>query len=326
MIPTLAPPGSPHAGNTPSRSGSSHIGQGSYNHFGTISITSSLCVKLPHLPTLGARGAFLRPLFGISCIDRSQPRLPVRRGMGSPQNQPSHSFHTFDSPCPTRKGAQPTLLPPLINFTEGPTQSCAQGCHHHEENRTDRYLRRSQQRRIRKRRNRRNLATHSNHAWGSPRASSHPKEQHSNRPQRQNSTDRRYRPGGEGITETLHLPTGSTTVSSTQYYATLTSITPSSTLGADTMDIGWAVNAVSAWQHCVTNVSVFNLGFGCTVTSGSPTYTVQSSFGDGTGFNHPTVASQTTSASGSVGYPIAALRLLFTAAGSVALNALQTDA
>ncbi len=133
-------------------------------------------------------------------------------------------------------------------------------------------------------------------------------------------------PGGEGITETLHLPTGSTTVSSTQYYATLTSITPSSTLGADTMDIGWAVNAVSAWQHCVTNVSVFNLGFGCTVTSGSPTYTVQSSFGDGTGFNHPTVASQTTSASGSVGYPIAALRLLFTAAGSVALNALQTDA
>ncbi len=131
---------------------------------------------------------------------------------------------------------------------------------------------------------------------------------------------------GETLTETLHLPAGNTTVTSTKYYATLTSITPSATIGADTMDIGWAVNAVSAWQRCHLGVVVFNIGFGCTVTSGSPNYTVQHSFGDGTGFNHATVAAQTSSAYGSYSFPIVALRLLFTAAGGVSLNAIQTDA
>jgi len=44
---------------------------------------------------------------------------------------------------------------------------------------------------------------------------------------------------GRAQTETISLPAGSATVESTYYYKTLTSATPSATIGADTMDIGW---------------------------------------------------------------------------------------
>jgi len=39
--------------------------------------------------------------------------------------------------------------------------------------------------------------------------------------------------------ETIAGPAGSATVQSTKYFKTLTSITPSATIGADTFDIGW---------------------------------------------------------------------------------------
>ena len=45
---------------------------------------------------------------------------------------------------------------------------------------------------------------------------------------------------GRAQTETLTGPAGSATVTSTNYWLTLTSATPSATIGADTFDIGWA--------------------------------------------------------------------------------------
>lgn len=53
---------------------------------------------------------------------------------------------------------------------------------------------------------------------------------------------------GRTITESLALPEahgGSDTTTSTLYYKTLTSITPSATIGTDTMDIGWTAVAVT---------------------------------------------------------------------------------
>lgn len=44
---------------------------------------------------------------------------------------------------------------------------------------------------------------------------------------------------GNSQTETVTLPGPSATVESTLYFLTLTSIVPSATIGADTMDIGW---------------------------------------------------------------------------------------
>lgn len=47
------------------------------------------------------------------------------------------------------------------------------------------------------------------------------------------------------ITETVTLPGPSATVESTAYFATLTSVVLSATIGADTMDIGWVDEFVS---------------------------------------------------------------------------------
>ena len=44
---------------------------------------------------------------------------------------------------------------------------------------------------------------------------------------------------GAALTQTINLPGNGATVESTAYFKTLTSATPSATIGADTMDIGW---------------------------------------------------------------------------------------
>lgn len=44
---------------------------------------------------------------------------------------------------------------------------------------------------------------------------------------------------GKAISESVTGPAGSATVESTEYFLTLTSATPSATIGADTFDIGW---------------------------------------------------------------------------------------
>jgi hypothetical protein len=50
---------------------------------------------------------------------------------------------------------------------------------------------------------------------------------------------------GRAQTETMNLPGTSATVESTKYFKTLTSVTPSATINADTMDIGWVDEVAS---------------------------------------------------------------------------------
>jgi len=50
---------------------------------------------------------------------------------------------------------------------------------------------------------------------------------------------------GRAQTETLNLPSTSATVTSTKHFLTLTSVVPSATIGADTMDIGIGDDIVS---------------------------------------------------------------------------------
>jgi len=46
-------------------------------------------------------------------------------------------------------------------------------------------------------------------------------------------------------TETLTMPAGAATVTSAKFYSSLVSVTPSATIGADTMDIGWTAVSVT---------------------------------------------------------------------------------
>jgi hypothetical protein len=47
------------------------------------------------------------------------------------------------------------------------------------------------------------------------------------------------------VSETIALPAGNATVTSTNYYSSVTSVTPAATIGADTMSIGIAATASS---------------------------------------------------------------------------------
>ena len=134
-------------------------------------------------------------------------------------------------------------------------------------------------------------------------------------------------PNGEVQTETVNLPNGTATVTSTKYFRSVQTVVPSATIGGDTMDIGWALGSVSpSFNPQLARVSNFNFGFGCNVAAGSPTYTVQHSYDNGsTWFNHASVAAETTSQEGTYTSPVEAVRLAFTAAGSVTLTGYQTE-
>lgn len=50
---------------------------------------------------------------------------------------------------------------------------------------------------------------------------------------------------GKALTETIALPAGTATTTGSKYFKTISTVVPSATVGADTMDIGWSVSAVS---------------------------------------------------------------------------------
>lgn len=132
---------------------------------------------------------------------------------------------------------------------------------------------------------------------------------------------------GKVLTETLTGPAGTATVTSTNYFLTLTSATPSATIGADTFDIGWAAASVSpSFNPSLSGPYEFNVGFGCTVVAGSPTFTVQHSYDGALWVNHSTVAAKTSNIDGAYTNPVRAIRLSWTVAGNVSMSGIQHGA
>lgn len=132
---------------------------------------------------------------------------------------------------------------------------------------------------------------------------------------------------GRAQTETaLALPNGVATVTSTKYFKTVESVTPSATIGADTMDIGWAADAVTPWIDVLNDKhpdAPFNLGFAVAIDSGSPTYSIQNSYDDSAAFTHATIAAKTDAQQGSITVPCSSVRVLLTAAGGISLTLVQ---
>ncbi len=128
-------------------------------------------------------------------------------------------------------------------------------------------------------------------------------------------------PDGEIQVETLTAPGGSVSVTSSKYWLTLTSATPSATIGADTFDIGWAAAAVTPTFYPMRNSALpFNIGFGTRVLSGTPTFSVQHTFGGVQWHEHAVVTAKTTATDGVYTSPVLGIRLQFAAAGGVALE------
>ncbi len=87
-------------------------------------------------------------------------------------------------------------------------------------------------------------------------------------------------------TETVTLPGASATVESTKYFKTLTSIVPSATIGADTMDIGWVDEFISPTVGLDRNAGI--VGVNVTLT-GTINYTVKQTFNDIQTLNRSTI-------------------------------------
>lgn len=80
---------------------------------------------------------------------------------------------------------------------------------------------------------------------------------------------------GNSQTETLTAPAGSATVTSTKEFRTLTSATPSATIGADTFDIGWTAVASGPWVEM--DNGDYNASVGV-IVSGTINYDIELSF------------------------------------------------
>jgi hypothetical protein len=131
---------------------------------------------------------------------------------------------------------------------------------------------------------------------------------------------------GARLTETVNLPNGTATVTSTNYFLTLTTVVPSATIGADTMDIGWALASCTNTYFPKTagaDLGQFNIGIGCRVVTGSPTYSIQHTYDHIAWFEHATITGKLVSFDGVITSPVAGIRLQFAAAGGVAANVIQ---
>jgi hypothetical protein len=115
------------------------------------------------------------------------------------------------------------------------------------------------------------------------------------------------------LTETLAAPGVSATVTSTKAFKTLTSATPSATIGADTFDIGWAATAHSPWVGVNPHSpSPFEVSV-AVHASGTINYDVQHSYDvmneDAVAFSHATLAAKTATDYGGYTAPIKAARV-----------------
>lgn len=102
-------------------------------------------------------------------------------------------------------------------------------------------------------------------------------------------------PDGNAQTETITAPAGSATVESTGYYSRVTSVTPSATIGADTVDIGW-VDEVSSATYPIDWRSPYACNIQVDVT-GTINFTVQETYVDVLGGVAPVWANITALAS-----------------------------
>lgn len=140
---------------------------------------------------------------------------------------------------------------------------------------------------------------------------------------------------GNAQTEVRALPAGTSTVTGVKYFKTITSVTPSATIGVDTMNIGYAANAVSPTVVMDYNFAPFNVGLGVEIT-GTINYGLQHTFDavfDPTVlyatyvfFDHPSIVAQTTSKDGNYAAPVVGIRLIVnsvTAGATVQANFTQ---
>jgi hypothetical protein len=116
------------------------------------------------------------------------------------------------------------------------------------------------------------------------------------------------------ITETLNAPGTSATVTSTKAFKTLTSATPSATIGADTFDIGWAATGHTPWVDVNPSKVPFAVSAAVYLVSGTLNYDGQQTYEespteDAVAFNISAMTAKTASQDAGLTTPATAVRV-----------------
>jgi len=122
---------------------------------------------------------------------------------------------------------------------------------------------------------------------------------------------------GVPLTETLATNTTSA-VTSVNYYLSDLVVNAPAGLGAETVSVGFTAAAITP-PVLIHNRDGRGSSFLGISVDGSGAYSLQQNYG-GEWFAHATIATKTTSEQGSILFPVMFLRLIFTAATTVALN------
>ncbi len=115
-------------------------------------------------------------------------------------------------------------------------------------------------------------------------------------------------------------------------FATITRVAISGAAGG-ALTVGWAAQADTGPLAMDLRMNPTDIGFGCIVDSGAPTYTAQFTLDDiyasdynpatAKWWDHPIVAAQTADNTGNFGKPISACRLYMTGAGTMRFQVWQ---
>ena len=152
---------------------------------------------------------------------------------------------------------------------------------------------------------------------------------------------------GNVISETITGPNNAT-VTTVNYFASVTGVTISGAAAA-AITMGNAATAVSPMYVVDGESNPVSIGFGTILVTGTPTWTVQHTFDDvlstglpnksgpgttayspgattNTWFNHPFVVGATANSDGNYAFPVAAVRLQLSAAGTARIQLFQSGA
>lgn len=136
---------------------------------------------------------------------------------------------------------------------------------------------------------------------------------------------------GGALVEAITGPNANT-VTTTGYFKSITQVAISGA-AAGALSVGNAADTEGTMYVGDSDSNPFQVGLGCVIASGTPTFTVQHTFDNviatgfnyntSTWFNHSVIAAKTTNQDGNYNFPVQAIKLILTAAGSVTMTLLQ---
>lgn len=140
-------------------------------------------------------------------------------------------------------------------------------------------------------------------------------------------------PGDPGKTISTTVVGPNVATLEVDYFGTVTRVYADAGSGGDEVAVGWTDKGVSKPWPCDVRQTPFNIGFGCVIQSGTPTFSVQHTFDAVFGsdidplawqwFTNSSINGENTNTDGNYAAPVSAIRMAVNGVGVVTLNGYQ---